>query len=556
MKKKIVALNTLVLSFALLIMFVVGAFLNREAIYSEAKSNLISMTEVCAANYDENTKVLTINNKDVRETIINKDGVVLLDSDEKDVSNLENHLNREEIQNALNNVPSVVVRHSSTLDIDMMYYAIKVDTSSSYIFVRLAMKIANINNYVYSYLPYFISIYIFLVLISILMIFYISKISIKPLESVRKDLSDINNGNYHPSVPTTKDDSVNKIIVEINSLDSKLNDSLETSKKEKEQLDYVLNNISDGIMVFNSSLNILLINKVANKIFNLNNIVGKNAKFITNDEKFINNLNNVNINSKPLLFELAINNSYFLTSLNKTGDGLIIAVLTNITYEKKEENLRAEFFSNASHELKTPLTSIKGFNDLISLNNNDEKINKYTSKIEEESNRMLALIDDMMNLSKLENKKVLNKVDLDCKDIMSEVIASLEVLKNQKEVKIEVIGDFHLQMEKDDLFKLLKNLVENSIKYNNQKGLVKVSFIENDKLKTIEVSDNGYGIPLKDQSRVFERFYRVDESRARDTGGTGLGLAIVKHIAQLYNAEIKLSSKEEVGTTIQIIFNL
>ena len=556
MKKKIVALNTLVLSLALLIMFAVGAFLNREAIYSEAKSNLISMTEVCAANYDENTKVLTINDKNVRETIVDKDGVVLLDSEESDVSTLENHLNREEIQNALNNVPSVVVRHSSTLDIDMMYYAIKVDTSSSYIFVRLALRIANINNYVYNYLPYFISICVFLVLISVLVIAYISKISIKPLESVRKDLSDINNENYHPSVPTTKDDNINKIIVEINSLNSKLNDSLETSKKEKEQLDYVLNNISDGIIVFNSSLNVILINNVANKIFNLIDVVGKNAKFISNDEKFIDNLNKVNTNSKPFLFELSRNNSYFLTSLNKTSDGLIIVVLTNITFEKKEENLRAEFFSNASHELKTPLTSIKGFNDLISLDTNEEKIKKYTFKIEEESNRMLSLIDDMMNLSKLENKKVLNKIDLDCKDIASEVITSLEVLKNQKETKIKVIGGFHLEMEKDDLFKLLKNLIENSIKYNKQKGLVTISFINNDQSKIIEVSDNGYGIPLKDQSRVFERFYRVDESRARDTGGTGLGLAIVKHIAQLYNAEIKLVSKEDVGTTIQIIFNL
>jgi len=556
MKKKIVALNTLVLSLALLIMFVVGAFLNREAIYSEAKSNLISMTEVCAANYDENTKVLTINDKNVRETIVDKDGVVLLDSEENDVSTLENHLNREEIQNALNNVPSVVVRHSSTLDIDMMYYAIKVDTSSSYIFVRLALRIANINNYVYNYLPYFVSICVFLVLISVLIITYISKISIKPLESVRKDLNDINNENYHPSVPTTKDDNINKIIVEINSLNSKLNDSLETSKKEKEQLDYVLNNISDGIIVFNSSLNVILINNVANKIFNLIDVVGKNAKFISNDEKFIDNLNKVNTNSKPFLFELSRNNSYFLTSLNKTSDGLIIVVLTNITFEKKEENLRAEFFSNASHELKTPLTSIKGFNDLISLDTNEEKIKKYTFKIEEESNRMLSLIDDMMNLSKLENKKVLNKIDLDCKDIASEVITSLVVLKNQKETKIKVIGDFHLEMEKDDLFKLLKNLIENSIKYNKQKGLVTISFINDDQSKIIEVSDNGYGIPLKDQSRVFERFYRVDESRARDTGGTGLGLAIVKHIAQLYNAEIKLVSKEDVGTTIQIIFNL
>jgi len=553
MKKKIIVLSTLITSLVLLIMFALGAIINREAIYSEARSNLVTITQIYASSYNQNNKLLTIDNENIRETIIDQNGVVILDSKEQDVSQFENHLNREEIQYALKGTPKIVERYSSSLNISMMYYALKVGTDNSYVFVRVAYTISNIDGYVYNYLPYFISIYFLLMLIYFVVIIYISKYTMKPLLKIKDNLEEIIDGNYHPEITLLKDDEINKIVSKIDILNLKLNSAFAETRDQKEKLDYILNNIADGIIVFDCSLNIVLINRNAYKIFERKNLNGKNFIFLTDNETFSQNLTVIQKSHKTITFKLEINNVYFV-NFTYTESGLILAVLTNITYEANEGKIRSEFFANASHELKTPLTSIKGFNELIELNVKDPKIKKYTEKISEESLRLLGLIEDMMSLSKLENKKILNPISLDCLNETDEVFNELSLLANKKNISLKVEGNTNILMEKEDLHKMLKNLIENAIKYNNVGGYVLVHLSNNQKENFIEVKDNGFGIPTKDLSRIFERFYRVDESRSRDSGGTGLGLAIVKHIVNVYGGEIKVSSIINIGTTFTIVF--
>ena len=216
--------------------------------------------------------------------------------------------------------------------------------------------------------------------------------------------------------------------------------------------------------------------------------------------------------------------------------------------------MRLEFFANASHELKTPLTTIKGFNDMISLKTNDETLKGYSQKIDKETERMLSLIDDMLNLSKLENLSAPREYsDVNIIDIAEEVAENLKPLAEKKNVSVTVSGELTLRGEREHFYELVKNLAENAVRYNKNGGYAKIELSSEDG-KTIAVSDNGIGIDDEHQGRIFERFYRVDKSRSRATGGTGLGLSIVKHVCELYDAEISLKSRLGFGTTVTVRF--
>ena len=227
-------------------------------------------------------------------------------------------------------------------------------------------------------------------------------------------------------------------------------------------------------------------------------------------------------------------------------------VLTDVTATKESEKMRLEFFANASHELKTPLTSIKGFNEMISLNTQDSAIASYSAKIGKETDRMLALLSDMLNISKLENSTAaeLHPVDVDIREVAEEAADDLKMQTESKKITLKVSGNGIVRAEREHIYELVKNLAENGLRYNNEGGSVEISVqTRSDGGVRLTVRDNGIGVDPENQSRIFERFYRVDKSRSRATGGTGLGLSIVKHICDIYGASIALTSKIGVGTT-------
>jgi two-component system phosphate regulon sensor histidine kinase PhoR len=283
-------------------------------------------------------------------------------------------------------------------------------------------------------------------------------------------------------------------------------------------------------------------------------VIGKKANVLTGDQVFLDAINQCVKESENSIFEYATEPFIYLTAVRKVENRLTIVVLSDITATKNAEKNRSDFFANASHELKTPLTSVKGFNELIMLKSKDEEIKGFATHIEKESMRMLALIDDMLNLSKLENKKELKPVHVDLKEVTDDVFGTLSQFASEKNVMISVHGDGTVYAEREHIFEVIKNLVENGIRYNNDGGKVDVR-ISTKKDKTIlKVEDNGIGIDESNQTRIFERFYRVDKSRSRETAGTGLGLSIVKHAAELYNANVRLQSKIGVGTSVRVVF--
>ena len=238
-------------------------------------------------------------------------------------------------------------------------------------------------------------------------------------------------------------------------------------------------------------------------------------------------------------------------------DSVVLVLKKNIDENKENARRREEFFSNASHELKTPLTAIKGFNELTELNNKNEDLDKYIAGISRETDRMLSLIGDMLKLSELENSANSGQIMLSDDAIVSlaaivaDVQDTLSTAISQKYIKLNVVGDTDVHAEHTHIYELVKNIIENAVRYNKPGGRITVTIEKN----AISVSDSGIGIPDDEQMKIFERFYRVEKSRSVKGGGTGLGLSIVKHICAIYNWKLSLKSKPGEGTEIIVTFS-
>lgn len=557
MKKKIIVTNVIIVVFALLILFLSGISITKSINKKQAEERIIDVANIYAENYTSSDKVVKNVPKDYRVTVVDKAGKVLSDSETADVSNMENHIDREEIVAALHGKPVAVTRRSDTTNKDMVYSAVKVDLSADdYVFVRVSTPVDSVNLYATStILPNFY-VLIAAIIAAVILSVVLTKSLVKPMAEIKNNLIALNNGTFTPSTPSEKDPEINKMLSEINDIGEKLSDTITTVSEDNKKLDYILNNVSDGIVVITREGNIEVMNDNAKLVFDVkNDAISSNYTVLSANEKFISAVSdavNERIN-KVFEFTTAAHDVY-LTSIRCLDGGMTIIVLSDITAVKHGEEIRSEFFANASHELKTPLTAIKGFNDVIGMKSKDGDIGTLSAKIDKEVNRVVSLIDDMLNLSKLETTKtpIVEKVDLVA--VAYDAEESISALARNKNVNIEISGEGVVEMEKDHAYELVKNLMENAVRYNEDGGHVFVSVDEKSDKVTLKVKDDGIGIDEENQSRIFERFYRVNKSRSRETGGTGLGLSIVKHVAELYDAKLTLSSTLGAGTEITVSF--
>lgn len=557
MKKKIIVTNVIIVVFALLILFLSGISITKSIYKKQAEERIIDVANIYAENYTSSDKVVKNVPKDYRVTVVDKSGKVLSDSETADVSNMENHIDREEIVAALHGKPVAVTRRSDTTNKDMVYSAVKVDLSADdYVFVRVSTPVDSVNLYATStILPNFY-VLIAAIIAAVILSVVLTKSLVKPMAEIKNNLIALNNGTFTPSTPSEKDPEINKMLSEINDIGEKLSDTITTVSEDNKKLDYILNNVSDGIVVITREGNIEVMNDNAKLVFDVkNDAISSNYTVLSANEKFISAVSdavNERIN-KVFEFTTAAHDVY-LTSIRCLDGGMTIIVLSDITAVKHGEEIRSEFFANASHELKTPLTAIKGFNDVIGMKSKDGDIGTLSAKIDKEVNRVVSLIDDMLNLSKLETTKtpIVEKVDLVA--VAYDAEESISALARAKNVNIEISGEGVVEMEKDHAYELVKNLMENAVRYNEDGGHVLVSVDEKSDKVTLKVKDDGIGIDEENQSRIFERFYRVNKSRSRETGGTGLGLSIVKHVAELYDAKLTLSSTLGAGTEITVSF--
>ncbi len=531
MKKKLIFWNSLILVLALAFTFSFGIFFAHNSLLSEAESHLISLTHAYKNAFDGNTDSLSVTDESVRETILSEDGTVLWDSKE-DASKLESHKNREEFLAAIEGNPKVTIRSSSTFGVESLYYAeTKAIGTKTYV-IRVALETSSLTRFLTSYTPWMGLITLLALSGSIFAIAYVSSRSLRPLKEIEHNLAKIKNNEPIQSASYSHDELGN-IYQDINDISISLSASLRQRKEQEEKLSLLLSSVPNPILAVQEK-RIVFANESAKEIFM---IAGDRLK------------EGITLQNGKTYFDMEKKRTFLVS--RKDTDYFSLFVLNDITLQVENEKQRKEFVDAASHELKTPLTTIKGFNELIELSVSDPKIKEYSAKISASTSRMLSLIQDMLNISALEEDKAKNDTPpLDFSSLAKTIIAELSPLASEKEVSVSLKGNCLFPMEEKDARLIIKNLLENAILYNVKKGSVTIFLSQN----RIEVKDTGIGIPKKDQSRVFERFYRVDKSHSRQNGGTGLGLSIVKHAVNKYGGFIKLDSVPGYGTDITISF--
>jgi len=521
----------------------------------------MEISRVYAGLYGDGTDVsiLIKTDGDTRITIISSDGAVVADSSPLDVGSLDNHLDRPEIQAALVGEPAAYVRYSATLGADLIYYAVKAENGGDYVFIRAAVPVAAIDAYMAGSLPLLV---IALVLVAVVCFVFsraiIVKI-IKPFESVETTLRALADGAYTPNREQSGYEEIDKITRGIDDVAGILQDSFNDLRDEKNKLAFIIDSIADGLFVVDEIKNLVLLNAAATAVFDAKpGLAGKNMHYLSHEKTLKDAVDGCVAGGGDAMFEYALNGRTYFVSIKKLPlTKLTMVALSDVTEIKENARRREEFFANASHELKTPLTAIKGLNELTGLNNKDETLRKYIESIARETGRMLSLIADMLKLSELENTQSLNinRAPVSLSKIIDEARGALATAIDEKAVRFTVSGDATISAEPGHVYELVKNLVENAVRYNKQGGAVAVTIESDASGAALTIADDGIGISPGEQARVFERFYRVEKSRSQKNGGTGLGLSIVKHICVLYGWRLSLKSKPGVGTEVMVAFD-
>ncbi|MCL1912297.1 MAG: ATP-binding protein [Eubacteriaceae bacterium] len=558
MKKRLFLNLALMIFVVLLSFFFASVYIVHNNNLNVSKDTVMEAARICAALFNDEIDLQDFVNigGNTRITLISKDGLVLADS-RPDSKDTEGYLDRPEIQAALAGEPEVFKRYSSSFGMDYIYYALKVESNGSYIFIHAAIPTTKIDDYSMKSLAVLAS----LLLAVSLPCFLFSRSMIrkitKPFESVERRLRLLSMGEYaQQHLEEGYEEEIDSILRGIDEVAEIVQNGFAELWEEKTKLDYVLGSIGDGIFVLDEMMDIVLINSSALGIFDSNpEIIGRNLSELANEEKLIDTVSVCISRNENALFQVNLHSRIFQATVKQLPSGrLSMLIMSDITENTENAKLREDFFANASHELKTPLTAIKGFSELATMHNHDENLAKYLEGITRETDRMSSLIRDMLRLSKLESDRTINPSPISLAQVANDVCNTLSMAIEEKAITVDIFGDGIIEAEPEHAYGLVRNIVENAVRYNIHKGRIAIAIESGRKTVWLFVSDTGIGIAPEDQARIFERFYRVEKSRSQRGGGTGLGLSIVKHIAALYGWRVSLKSKPGKGTQISVEF--
>ncbi|MEI6578090.1 MAG: ATP-binding protein [Eubacteriales bacterium] len=497
----------------------------------------------------------------IRITIILPDGTVSADTATSELP-LENYYNLPEVIQARATGKGYFQRHSSTLGENYLYVTLRSPEKTIY---RAAQPVQGLGPRLQQLMPATLTGLALAILFSFIVASRTAASVIKPIEKVSAEIMKIREGDYSVKLKDPEYEELSPLTSSINSLVRGIVSTLENLEGEKEKLGFVLDNMKQGLVVIDSNLKILLCNNAAKSLFNnTGHFTGKPLLHLTHNPKIVTAVENSIKSGVSTIFNIPVDyfEKVYSVSVNHVSaswvDNGSIIILTDVTQSSKMEQMRSEFVANASHELKTPITSISGFAELLAsgIVTDDAQFKDYLQRIVDESTRITALLEDILKLASLENTVALLKREpVDLLDCAGQAVKALMPQAEAGKVSIAVSGDKTvLSADPTDMRHLISNLIENAIKYNKVGGSVKVHITSAGETAQISVADTGIGIPEKDIPRIFERFYRVDKGRSRSVGGTGLGLSIVKHIVALYSGDIQVKSKIDDGTEIIVSF--
>lgn len=485
-----------------------------------------------------------------RVTWIAADGTVKYDN-RSDPKTMENHADRQEVREAMENDSGTSVRRSSTLSEHTMYYAKRLSDGTV---LRLSMSQRSVLFLMGGMLSPLVFIFLAACLLAGVLSYRVSKKIVKPLSEI--DLK-------HPEQVETYDE-LSPFLQRIAAQNREIDARMAEIRKQQQEFSMITENMSEGLFVVDRNYQILSYNKSAMQIFGMDpRQEHENLLAVNRSEGFRNAVDSAlkgrhtqeNLELDGRVYQI-IANAVCQPDFAEDMVGAVILVL-DVTEKEAQEQYRREFTANVSHELKTPLTSISGIAEIIRNGIvKPEDIPHFAGKIYDESQRLITLIGDIIKLSRLdENQVPMERETVDMLEMARDVVQQLSSVARKSGVTLVANGTHgQVQGVRQVLGEMVYNLCENAVKYNRAGGRVWVDVQQVADHVVLRVKDTGIGIPAAEQGRIFERFYRVDKSHSKAVGGTGLGLSIVKHGAALHHATISVSSEPEQGTEITLTF--
>lgn len=549
MKKKISITMCLMTAVSVIITAVMISLVIYRKNYNEMKSMIRAEAEYISQaidtediNYLESVKNVTPS----RITWIDSNGNVIYDSAGE---NLSNHSDRPEIIDAVKNGSGESSRLSETFSEQTYYYAVKLTNGT---ILRMSDTTSSLYHDIFSALPYTVIVIAIIIILAIIVSNNETEKIIKPINELDLD-NPSNNLKYDELAP---------LLRRIEKQNSDIEKYISELKAKQVEFETVTENMSEGLIIINQKSTILSCNKSAVAILGGGeyNYISKSVFDLNHSKNFVDAVENAVV-GKHDETALTINNRSYMVITNPVKhfdkiSGAVIIII-DVTEKESREELRREFSANVSHELKTPLTAISGFAEIMKDGwAKPEDYQMFALKIYNETQRLINLIEDIIKLSRLdENKIEITKESVDMLVLAKDAAARLSSKAKDKNISVTVNGDHgNITGVRQILDEMIYNLCDNAIKYNKKNGKVEVIVKDYISNVSVTVKDNGIGIPAEDLDRVFERFYCVNKSHSKESGGTGLGLSIVKHGAIFHKAKINIDSTLGIGTSIEIVF--
>lgn len=488
-----------------------------------------------------------LNDEDSRITYVDESGKVIYDN-EANVESMDNHGHRKEIREAEINGEGADERMSSTLSEKTMYYAVRLENGNV---LRVSSNQASVWMLLLQLLPPFVAVLILMLLLSGVFASRLSGKVVEPLNGL--DLE-------HPEENDAYDE-VQPLLSKIGRQNRQIRLQLEAARRQQKEFSIITENMQEGLLVIDRYTMVLSVNSSVGKLLKVKEVkTGESVYLLNRSEEFRDVVCQV-LDGKHEDKVLRLDGSEIqvianpVTRENKTEGAVIL--LVDVTEKVEREQLRREFSANVSHELKTPLTSISGFAEIMQDGFvKDEDVKVFAGRIYKEAQRLIRLVGDVIRISRLDEGGLPYQWEkLDLYSLTHDIFSTLHEAAEKQEVHMYMEGGSTvLDTVPMIMEEVLYNVCDNAVKYNHRGGEVFVKLKDEGDAVRVNVQDTGIGIPKEDQERIFERFYRVDKSHSKEIGGTGLGLSIVKHGVKTLNGRLWLNSEPGQGTEIIMEF--
>jgi two-component system phosphate regulon sensor histidine kinase PhoR len=504
-----------------------------------------------------------------RVTVIDLDGTVLADSD-ADPAAMENHLQRPEIQSALRGGDGASIRYSTTVDERMTYHAVPIEAGGTRIgFLRLGLSLNSLDERLAGVRSIIIAGALLSAFGAVVLAYFVARKITSPIIGMTAAAASIADGDYHQRVPKGPTDELGELAEAFNAMAAQLEERVDAITREHDKMMAILGGLVEGIIAVDRQKRVIHINSVAANLLGVSAdwSVGRSVEDVIGVDLIHATIEDVLQDGEEADLEAKLDHKpgNFIIELHaapmRDGDGRPIGAMVffhDVTELRRLESIRRDFVANVSHELKTPITAIRGLSETLAQDPEmpEEVRQRFLEKIESQAMRLSALVTDLLTLARLESgTAVATDRRLDLRDPVSDSLNACLAVEEDHGARVEASIPEQPVMVKGDeqsLRQLTSNLLVNALKYTPKDGRVWLRLWQDGEHAWIEVQDTGIGIEPQHLKRIFERFYRVDKARSRELGGTGLGLSIVKHVCLAHGGEVWVKSALGKGSTFTV----